>query len=66
MEDCSITKYIKEDNENSHLFNADNAGKIINSVKVNGKDMTIKEFKSNKGVDMGILPRKKRLGTPER
>lgn len=50
------------------LFDSNNAGAIIQVVCVNGKKMTIDEFKKIKGTELGtnFINKNKRLGTPER
>ena len=43
------------------LFNNDNAGSIIQTVVINGKEINIKDFKRGKGIELGLIniPRKK-------
>lgn len=63
---------LEEDNEKRYcykdlsLFNINDAGSIIQKVMINGKEMSIKEFKKSKGSAIGLYSRKRRLGIPDR
>lgn len=46
-----------------NLLNLDNAGSIIQTVIINGKEMNIKDFKNSKGIQLGLIniPKRRRL-----